>query len=129
MSPTHSHHQFKPIYPSLTPPHTLGSCLQTSNLVRFTFVGCFNSLNQNAERSWSKRTLRRREGAQENTPCAIQSALNARPFQSHLSATFRIHFSTGPWWSPTQRAGQPVVITPCKCNLDLLMRPLLYHLN
>lgn len=38
----------------------------------------------------------------------------------------RDNFSTGPWCPPTQRAGQPAVITPCKCHLGLLLRLLPY---
>lgn len=149
---------------SNTSTHT--SCLQTSNLVRFTFAGfggwcqgvmsaecdlpcrehyypreelntgaAERRLNRNAERRWSKCTFKKRK-EHTSAPIRVGSWRTSRPRAprrtfptSFLRRSFRSHFPTGPRWPPTQRAGQPAVITPCKCHLGLLIRLVLYRFN
>lgn len=101
----------------------------------------FNSLLGNAEKGWSEHlkkekvalTKKKKKTAlafREPVSCEHAAVLTS-PHLSHLifSAPVQGRFSTGLQRAPTQRAGQPAVITPCKCHLGLLMRPVSYQLN
>lgn len=82
-----------------------------------------------------------KDGAQRSTRRATQgwstSQLRtccrsdlATPFPPHFSGTHSgIISQQDPGGPPTQRAGQPAVITPCKCHLGLLIRPVSYRFN
>lgn len=89
-------------------------------------VGAFKKGEGGAHKKKKKTALAFRE------PVSCEhAAVLTSPHLSHLifSAPVQGRFSTGLQRAPTQRAGQPAVITPCKCHLGLLMRPVSYQLN
>lgn len=95
-------------------------------------------LQQQRWSKWSKCTFKKeRYGMRFSGGFSEQqSAADMLPLWPHhtfptsfLQHLFRGNFSTGPLWLPTQREGQPAVITACKCHLGLLIRPVSYRFN